>query len=71
MQGQILSGRTGKTIISAHTSQKSGETLDAGHAVCIDTTCYGGGWLTCLDVDSGKSWQANEDEEKREGVRGG
>ena len=30
------------------------------HAVCLDTHCYAGGWLTCLDVISGRVWQANE-----------
>jgi serine/threonine protein phosphatase 1 len=50
---------SGKRAIVAHTSQKSGEILDLGHLVCIDTYCYGGGWLTALDVDTEKVWQAN------------
>lgn len=51
---------SGKTAIVGHTSQKSGEVLDVGHLKCIDTYCYGGGWLTALDVDSGQIWQADE-----------
>jgi len=50
---------SGKTVIVGHTSQKGGELLDAGHIKCIDTYCYGGGWLTALDVDTGEIWQAN------------
>lgn len=49
----------GKKAIVGHTSQKSCEILDLGHVVCIDTFCHGGGWLTALDVDSGKVWQAD------------
>jgi len=51
---------SGKTAIVGHTAQRSGEILDAGHLKCIDTYCYGGGWLTALDVDSGQVWQADE-----------
>jgi serine/threonine protein phosphatase 1 len=52
--------QSGKTVIVGHTSQKSGEILDLGYLKCIDTYCYGGGWLTALDVLSGEVWQANE-----------
>jgi serine/threonine protein phosphatase 1 len=50
---------SGKTVITGHTSQRSGEILDLGHIVCIDTCCYGGGWLTALEVASGHVWQAD------------
>jgi serine/threonine protein phosphatase 1 len=52
---------TGKRAILGHTSQISGEILDLGHLVCIDTDCYGGGWLTALEVFNGETWQANRD----------
>jgi serine/threonine protein phosphatase 1 len=42
-----------------HTPQKSGEVLDLGYLKCIDTYCHGGGWLTALEVGTGKVWQAN------------
>jgi serine/threonine protein phosphatase 1 len=42
-----------------HSSQKSGEILDVGHLVCIDTYCYGGGWLTALNVDTDELWQVD------------
>ena len=51
---------SGKIMVCGHTPQESGVPLSNGNAVCIDTLAYGGGWLTCLDVDSGTVWQANE-----------
>jgi serine/threonine protein phosphatase 1 len=50
---------SGKTAIVAHSSQKTGEILDLDYLKCIDTWCYGEGWLTALDVGSGQIWQAN------------
>ena len=51
---------SGKQMICGHTSQKTGVPLNLEHSVCIDTYAYGGGWLTCLDVNSGYYWQTNE-----------
>ncbi len=50
---------SGKTVIAGHTSQKNGEILDRGYLKCIDTYCFGGGWLTALDVHNGDVWQFN------------
>ncbi len=50
---------SGKVAIVGHTPQKSGEILDLGYLKCIDTFCHGGGWLTALEVNTGKVWQAN------------
>ncbi|MBY0230428.1 MAG: serine/threonine protein phosphatase [Gemmataceae bacterium] len=59
---------SGKTLIVGHTKQRSGVPLVLDGVVCIDTGAYEeDGWLTCLDVDSGKYWQANERGETREG----
>jgi len=52
---------SGKTVITGHSSQKGGEILDLGYLKCIDTFCYGGGWLTGLDVHSGMTRQFNRD----------
>ncbi len=57
--------QSGKTVIAGHTSQQDGRILDLGYLICIDTYCYGGGWLTALDVDSRHVWQANEQGELR------
>jgi len=50
---------SGKTVIVGHTSQKDGEIFDRGYLKCIDTYCYGGGWLTALEVGTGQLWQAD------------
>lgn len=57
--------QNGKKAVLGHTPDKSGEIFDIGHLVCIDTYCYGGAWLSALDVESGKLWQANEEGELR------
>jgi serine/threonine protein phosphatase 1 len=51
---------SGKTVVVGHTSQKTGEILDLDYLKCIDTWCYGEGWLTALNVFSGKQWQADK-----------
>lgn len=51
--------QSGKTAIVGHTPQSSGEILDLGFLVCIDTNCARGGWLTALDTDTGRIWQAD------------
>jgi serine/threonine protein phosphatase 1 len=56
---------SGKRVIVGHSSQKSGEVLELGHIVCIDTYCYGGGWLTALDVDTNECWQVDRHGEFR------
>lgn len=48
-----------KRVVTGHTAQKKGQILDLGYLTCIDTYCYGGGWLTALDVYSGQTWQAD------------
>jgi len=51
---------SGKIMVCGHTVQESGLPLCNRHSICIDTWAYGDGWLSCLDVDSGTIWQANE-----------
>jgi serine/threonine protein phosphatase 1 len=62
---------SGKVMICGHTAQKSGCPRDLGHAVCIDTFVYGSGWLTGLDVGTGRYWQANQRGQTRTGRLGG
>ncbi len=52
---------SGKRVVVGHTHDRGGQIFDIGHLICIDTFCYGGGWLTALDVRSGKIWQANRE----------
>ncbi len=56
---------SGKIMVCGHTPQKAGKPKNVGHAVCIDTWAYGGGWLTCLDIETGCYWQANQRGESR------
>lgn len=51
---------SGKTVVVGHTPQVGGEVLDLGFLVCIDTDCSRGGWLTALDVGTGRVVQANQ-----------
>ncbi len=46
-------------------SQETGEILDVGRLVCIDTFCYGGGWLTAIEVRTRQVWQADRQGELR------
>jgi serine/threonine protein phosphatase 1 len=57
-----------KIMVCGHTSQKTGRILDLGYAICIDTHPSGGGWLTCLDVNSRQYWQTNEERQVRTGT---
>jgi serine/threonine protein phosphatase 1 len=50
---------SGKRMVFGHTPQASGRILDAGHFVCIDTYCFGGGYLTALELDTNAILQAN------------
>ena len=58
---------SGKTVICGHSSQRGGRPLAWRTTVCIDTHAYGGGWLTCLDVDTRSYWQANARGDTRRG----
>jgi serine/threonine protein phosphatase 1 len=51
---------SGKTVICGHTSQKSGQPLNLGYLICIDTWACGRGWLTGLEVEKGRVWQTNQ-----------
>ncbi len=56
---------SGKTVVVGHSPQTSGDVLDVGHLVCIDTWCFGDGWLTAFDVESRNIWQASNAGELR------
>ncbi|AKT43653.1 metallophosphoesterase family protein [Chondromyces crocatus] len=51
---------SGKIMVCGHTAQRDGRPMNIGHAICIDTWACGGAWLTCLDVTSGRLWQASQ-----------
>jgi serine/threonine protein phosphatase 1 len=51
--------QSGKLAIVGHTPQKSGEVLDVGHLLCLDTYCVGGGWLTAIEMPGRRLWQVD------------
>lgn len=53
--------KSGKTAVVGHTADRDGEILDIGHLLCLDTYCYGGGWLTALELNSRQMWQASNE----------
>ncbi len=50
---------SGKRAFVGHTPQPDGNVLDHGHLVCVDTYCFGGGYLTALEIDHGEVVQAD------------
>ncbi len=50
-----------KIAIVGHTANRDGEIFDVGHLICLDTYCYGGGWLTAMDVHSRQIWQVSNE----------
>jgi serine/threonine protein phosphatase 1 len=52
---------SGKTVVVGHTPQVNGCILHEGHLICIDTCCFGGGYLTTMDVQTEKLWQVDSD----------
>lgn len=52
---------SGKRAVIGHTPQPNGDILVLDQLICIDTHCYGGGYLTALDVDNQTIWQADAD----------
>jgi serine/threonine protein phosphatase 1 len=57
--------KSGKTVWVGHTPQRSGQILDLGHIVCLDTYGFRTGWVTAVEVTTRHMWQANEKGELR------
>lgn len=51
---------SGKPIICGHTPHLEGRPGNYDWGICADTAACRGGWLTCIDVSTGRYWQANE-----------
>jgi serine/threonine protein phosphatase 1 len=58
---------SGKVAVVGHTLQESGDVLDLGFLVCIDTGCHAGGWLTAVEVNTRQLWQADKGGRLRKG----
>ena len=52
---------SGVQAIVGHTANQDGEVVDMGHLICIDTFCYGGGYLTAVDVRERAMWQVTRE----------
>ena len=50
---------SGKRAFVGHTPQPDGNVIDHGHLVCVDTFCFGGGYLTAMEIESGAIVQAD------------
>jgi serine/threonine protein phosphatase 1 len=48
----------GKIAVVGHTPQP--DVLEIGHLICLDTGCCNGGWLTAMELPSGRIWQVDE-----------
>lgn len=57
---------SGRTVYCGHTPQPTGMPLIQPGWTCLDTYCYGGQYLTCLDIDSKVLYQAKQTGEYRE-----
>lgn len=68
---QMARHYSGETVVAGHSTQQNGEVTDLGFLVLIDTGASMGGWLSALEVRSGKVIQANQAGEVRRSARPG
>ena len=60
---------SGKIMVCGHTRQANSLPRNLGSTICVDTGAHAPeGWLTCLDVDAGRYWQADQQGRRRQGV---
>lgn len=52
---------SGKTVFVGHTPQSNGQLLDLGFLTVADTDCSRGGWLSAVEVRTGKLYQTNQE----------
>ncbi len=50
---------SGKRVFVGHTPQANGFVLDLGHLVCVDTYCFGGGYLTAMEIGTDAIYRAD------------
>ena len=59
LTGVLAPHCSGKRVFVGHTPQASFKIRDFGHLVLMDTYCFGGGWLTAMNLDTNEIIQAN------------
>ena len=62
---RVAEKETGPSIVG-HTAQKNCQILDLGYLKCIDTWCYGDGWLTALEPETGQVWQVDKNGRRKD-----
>ncbi|TWT98436.1 metallophosphoesterase family protein [Stieleria varia] len=50
---------SGKRVFVGHTPQPGGVVLDMGYLVCVDTYCFGHGYLTAMNVATNEMYQVD------------
>ena len=68
LSGSELPHPSGRRVVCGHTPQASGVPLVTAGWLCLDTQCWAGGFLTCVDVLSNEIWQARETGSLRAGL---
>jgi serine/threonine protein phosphatase 1 len=60
---------SGKHVFLGHTPQAGGEVGHYHHLTCLDTCCFGGYWLTAMDVNTRECWQISREGHLRQNWR--
>ena len=68
LAGDELPHPSGKRVVCGHTPQASGLPLVADGWLCLDTLCWAGGYLTCVDLATEQVWQSQQSGLVRSGM---
>ncbi len=60
---------SGKHVFCGHTPQRRGEIGFYDYFTCLDTYCFGGQWLSAIDIESKETWQASREGHLRQDWR--
>ncbi len=60
---------SGKHVYCGHTPQRGGNIGFFSHLTCLDTCCFGGLWLSAIDIESREIWQVSREGHLRENWR--
>ncbi len=52
---------SGKHVFCGHSPQLRGNIGHYGYFTCLDTYCFGGRWLSAMDVHSKETWQVSRE----------
>lgn len=52
---------SGKHVYCGHTPQRDGKIGYYNHLTCLDTYCFGGLWLSAIDIESLETWQVSRE----------